>query len=292
MYKISVVVTTFNRPDYLKDSLFSVLNQIPGDFELDVVLVDDGSRIDYSSGILNELNDSRITLHRIENSGLSAARNYGVKFSKGDWICFLDDDDLWEQNKINKQIEASKLNPDAYLIHGKCQIIDAGGAKIDKYIGANRDKVHLRSGNVFWNAIGTWVVKAPTPLIKREVFNKVLFDESIKVGEDIDFYWRVFYFFKVHYLDEVLAFYREYESTQSERLSKKKLSYVGVEYKFYLNLTKSTHLNFSSRYKILQKLINSAKKRAIELNIPSPNKLKIIRFISPLYCLKYFSRIN
>ena len=102
---ISVIIPTYQRRDKLKITLESVLSQTYTNYE--VLIMDDGSN-DGTKEMVNSLNDSRIFYNWQKNTGGPAKpRNNGIKITKGDWIAFLDDDDVWKENKldeINKQI--------------------------------------------------------------------------------------------------------------------------------------------------------------------------------------------
>ena len=101
---ISVVIPLFNKEQIIEKTLRSVLSQDYDDFE--VVVVNDGST-DRSAEIVNRIDDSRIRLIEQENGGPSKARNTGTKYSKGDWLLFLDaDDELCESalRNLSKQV--------------------------------------------------------------------------------------------------------------------------------------------------------------------------------------------
>ena len=136
-------------------------------------------------------------------------------------------------------------------------------------------KAHKRSGYVFWNALCVWVVKSPTPLIRKSVFtDDLLFDETIKVGEDIDFYQRMFYRHKVKYINEPLAFYREYND--NSRLSFQNLKYIGLEQKIYDNFISMGVKNPFVLYKIAFRLLISGLKRYNDIFIEEPIKINFI----------------
>ena len=86
----SVIIPTYNRAHVITRSIESLIAQTESDFEL--IVVDDGS-VDNTATVLNAFSDSRIHYHRIENSGVCAARNYGAKLAKGNYLAFLDSDD-------------------------------------------------------------------------------------------------------------------------------------------------------------------------------------------------------
>lgn len=285
---ISVVIPTFNRLEFLEEAILSVINQTYK--QIEILVIDDGSNINYAEKICNKYKQCYY-LYK-ENGGLSSARNYGIKKAKGNYIAFLDDDDLWRNDKLDIQLKCLQDNPEIDCIHSSAKVIDEKGIETGEIIGASDKKAHKRSGYVFWNALGVWVVKSPTPLIRKKVFkNNLFFDETIKVGEDIDFYQRLFYKHKVFYINDSLAFYREYSNTK--RLSLMTDKYVGVEGKLYLNLKKMGFNSFITKYKVLYKLANVAKKRKLDLgtlNTANNSVIDILIYIYPLFFLNKYSK--
>src|SRR5262245_46961170 len=109
MPKVSVIIPTHNRADFLRDAIFSVLNQTFQDFE--IIVVDDAST-DNTSEVIGAFNDERIRYLRHDtNKGGSAARNTGILNSQCDYIAFLDDDDQWLPEKLAKQVDTLIASP-------------------------------------------------------------------------------------------------------------------------------------------------------------------------------------
>ncbi|MEO8533825.1 MAG: glycosyltransferase [Flavobacterium sp.] len=283
---VSVIITTYNRSAFLDEAISSVINQTYDNIE--IIVVDDGSSDNYAEAIC--ANFSNCHYYYKENGGLSSARNYGIVQAKGDYIAFLDDDDFWKNSKIEKQIKIVLEIPSVDCVHSSVAIVDENGNLTGHYYGASQNKISKRSGYVFWNALGAWVVKSPTPLIRKKVFQPdLLFDENIKVGEDVDFYQRMFYRHKVYYINEPLAFYREYNN--ENRLSLQQEKYIGIEKKMYDNFLKMNVKNPFILYKIAIKLLHSAVKKWNQLYLLNPIVLSKIDFYGrPVYCLrKYFN---
>ncbi len=101
--KVSVVIPTYNRADKVGPAIESVLGQTFTDLE--VIVVDDGSSDD-TGNILGEIYGDRIRYYFQTNQGASVARNQGIEHSRGEWIAFLDSDDLWERDKLEWQFKA------------------------------------------------------------------------------------------------------------------------------------------------------------------------------------------
>jgi glycosyltransferase involved in cell wall biosynthesis len=126
---VSVVVPTYNRAHCLGEAIDSVLGQSFQDFEL--IVVDDGST-DGTESLLEGYGD-RIKALRQKNSGVSAARNAGIKAARGPWIAFLDSDDTWEPDKLKVQTDDLRLRPDAIVHMVNCMIIDSEGQSLRQF---------------------------------------------------------------------------------------------------------------------------------------------------------------
>lgn len=289
MIKVSVIIPTYNRSSYLEEAIISVINQTYENLE--IIVVDDGSKEKYAEVICN--NYKKCNYYYKENGGLSSARNFGIQKAKGEYIAFLDDDDVWKENKLEVQCKILDKDTSIDCVHSSAIVINEKGEATGKIIGASEAKAYKRSGYVFWNALGVWVVKSPTPLIRKKVFTKdLLFDETIKVGEDIDFYQRLFFRHKVYYISKSLAYYREYNN--DNRLSFKIKKYIGVEKKLLNNLKKMGIKNVFILYKIKIRLALSAKKR-IHLINSNGFKLSVLDrvkvFLNPQRELNKYSKI-
>jgi glycosyltransferase involved in cell wall biosynthesis len=246
---VSVIITTYNRDTYLEEAIKSVSRQTYRNIE--ILVIDDGSKMRYGEILSKQYKNC--SYYYKENGGLSSARNFGISKATGEYIAFLDDDDLWIFNKLEKQVQVLDEMSNIDCVHSSAFVIDANGIETGQIIGATKEKAHKRSGNVFWNALGVWVVKSPTPLIRKKVFQPdMLFDETIKVGEDIDFYQRMFYRHKVFYIEEPLAYYRDY--ADEKRLSLQTDKYIGIESKMYSNFLKMKVRNPFVLYFIAVKL--------------------------------------
>lgn len=285
---VSVIITTYNREKYLDEAISSVINQTFKNFE--ILVIDDGSKQNYAENICNKYKDCYYFFKN--NGGVSSARNYGIRKSKGTYIAFLDDDDYWKPNKLEKQVKLLSKYTDVDCIHSSLEVIDEAGKRLNKNLGATKQKAHKRSGFVFWNALGVWLVKASTPLIRKKVFTKgLLFDESLEVGEDTDFYQRMFYKHKVLYINEPLAYYREYKD--AKRLSLQLEKYIGLEKKQLENFKKMNIKNPIVLYFITLRLTKSAQRRmylfnGYEISNNFFTKIKII--LRPHFFLNKFSK--
>jgi len=210
MPKVSVIIPTHNRAHFLRDAIFSVLNQTFQDFE--IIVVDDAST-DNTSEIVAAFNDERIRFLRHDiNKGGSAARNTGILNSQCDYIAFLDDDDEWLPDKLRKQMEILLASPpEVGGVYTGCLDVDkASGKVIRQYIPTKRG--NLSRELLIENCVGG----TSTILLRKVCLQQVgLFDESLPRSQDYDLWIRIsreFFFeciqeplFKYHVHDKKIS---------------------------------------------------------------------------------------
>lgn len=127
MPKVSVIMPAYNAEKTVAQAINSVTGQTFGDFEL--IVIDDCSK-DNTVGVIEDLakNDERIVLLKNEtNSGVAKTRNYGVSMAKGELIAFLDSDDMWRADKLEKQLVIFEKNTDAVISYTASSFIDSEG---------------------------------------------------------------------------------------------------------------------------------------------------------------------
>ncbi len=176
----SVIIPVFNREILLPRAIESVLNQSFKDFE--IIVIDDGST-DKSAQVAQSYG---VRVVKRKNGGVAAARNLGIKLSKGNIIAFLDSDDEWKKDKLKIQYEFFRQNP-SYKIHQTDEIWIRDG----KFL--NKKKIHQKKeGYIFENSCELCLISPSAVAIKRELFDEVgLFDESLRVCEDYDLWLRI-----------------------------------------------------------------------------------------------------
>jgi glycosyltransferase involved in cell wall biosynthesis len=179
---ISVVIPTYNRVSFLKDAIGSVLSQSYRDFEL--IVVDDGSTDETPELLLSY--GKKIKVITKANKGPSAARNRGIKAAKGKWIAFLDSDDVWKPDKLEKQVQFIKDNPDIKICQTE-EIWIRNGKRVNP-----RKKHEMHSGWIYEQCLPLCIVSPSSVMIHRDVFEKVgFFDETMPACEDYDLWLRI-----------------------------------------------------------------------------------------------------
>jgi glycosyltransferase involved in cell wall biosynthesis len=201
MPKVSVIIPTFNRAAFLKSAIESVLNQTYNDFE--IIIVDDNSS-DTTYEVVGNFEDERVKYirHR-ENKGVSAARNTAIKACNGKYIAFLDDDDEWVPEKLQKQVELQdKSPPNICGVYSDRLIIDRLSNKIiSKGLQSNKVRGNLLSQLALRNQINTCTV-----LLRKKCLDEVgMFDETISYMEDRDMWIRLSLNWDFEYINEPLT---------------------------------------------------------------------------------------
>ncbi|WP_341791057.1 glycosyltransferase family 2 protein [Rickettsia endosymbiont of Gonocerus acuteangulatus] len=173
--KVSVIIPLYNRINWTIEAIESVLIQTHQNFE--VLVIDDGSTDDVSKLIEICKKDKRIKYFRRENEGVSAARNFGIEKAKGEYIAFLDSDDLFMPNKIETQLRFMVEN-DRLFSHTSYQKIDEQG----KYLYSVDSGDFF--GQIFPQIINYCPIAVPTVMGRTSLFRQNLFPENIRNGED------------------------------------------------------------------------------------------------------------
>ncbi len=199
MPEVSVIIPTYNYGHFIKEAIKSVLSQSFSDLE--VIVVDDGST-DGTKNVISTFNDSRISYIFQNNGGLSSARNNGLINSSGEYIGFLDADDLWMPEKLELQLSIFKKKQNVGLVYTGYEVIDYSGTCI-----ATRN-VHKIEGDLISQLILGNIVSgsATTSLVRRKCYETVgLFDSTLKSCEDWDMWLRIALIAEFDYIDQPLA---------------------------------------------------------------------------------------
>ena len=210
MPQITVVLPTWNRAKWLKTSIESVLSQTFQDFEL--IVVDDAST-DNTDEILESFSGKIRTIFLNENLGVSAARNKAILQSDSKWISFLDSDDYWHAEKLEKQIKQTRLFP-KYHIHFTDEIWIRNGIRVNP-----KNKHRKRQGWIFKPSLALCLMAPSTVMLRRGLLERHgMFDEALPVCEDYDLWLRLTAYHPVALLNEKLM---TRQGGHSDQLSRK-----------------------------------------------------------------------
>lgn len=205
---VSVIIPTYNRGSFIKETINSVLNQTYQNFE--ILVIDDGST-DNTKEIVHSFNDQRIQYIHQKHSGFPAvARNTGMKIAKGEYIAFLDSDDLWFPQKLEKQMKLFEIYPGKLLISTNGIIFPV--KPYIRFLDFKRDKIislnELLRKNIIINS---------SVLMKRSIINEIGFldeNSALKSGQDYDYWLRLLKYKEnsILILKDILVKYRDHES--------------------------------------------------------------------------------
>ena len=206
--RVSVVIPTYNRADFVREAITSVLQQDYPDIEL--IVVDDGSR-DGTAAVVSGFGPAVQYLWQ-ENRGVSAARNRGVASSTGDLIAFLDSDDLWLPNKVSAQVAYFEAQAEAQACHTDEIWIRRG-------VRVNERHIHRKQGGwQFLASLPRCVISPSAVMMRRTLWDRLGgFDESLPACEDYDLWLRLTAVVPVGFLPERLVVKRGGHADQLSR---------------------------------------------------------------------------
>jgi glycosyltransferase involved in cell wall biosynthesis len=199
MPRVSIIIPTHNRKAFVLEAVGSVLAQTYEDFEL--IVVDDGSA-DGTGEALKRYEESLHYLYQA-NQGVSAARNNGLSLAQGEFIAFLDSDDLWLPKKLAIQIAFMDQHPEA-------QICYTDELWVRRGVRTNPKKRHAKySGEIYPHCLPLCIISPSSALMQRALFAQVgTFDPGLPVCEDYDLWLRVAARFPVFFIPQRLIIKR------------------------------------------------------------------------------------
>lgn len=198
----SVVIPLYNKKSHIQRSVFSVLNQSYGNFEL--IVVDDGST-DGSLDEIKDINDKRLKIFEKENGGVSSARNFGIKNASADYVAFLDADDEWNLAFLENICEMYRLFPDKGMYATGYRLVDEN-TEIIKVIKNKEQVFKIKDYFQEFLNLRAPVNNSSTTVIKRDLlFTVGLFPEDLKNFEDWNVSYKVALFDDVIYSQRVLS---------------------------------------------------------------------------------------
>lgn len=235
MPDFSIIIPLYNKESYVSETIQSVLNQTHANWEL--LIVNNGST-DNSVNVVRKYNDSRIKLMNSLGQGPGVARNYGIKKARGEWIQFLDADDLLKSDHLEKQLEVANA-------HLECDIVVC---RWEEFVEGNKDKKllnnpvgygmgeqALKDGAI---AFAPWAIHAAS--IKRNKLNNNFYwPEPLDrfLGEDIAFWFKLVNSYKVAYGWHCTALYRtQTPDCRTQNFNPEKW-FLGVDHAIKWNLS-------------------------------------------------------
>jgi glycosyltransferase involved in cell wall biosynthesis len=181
---ISVVIPVYNGERTIRCAVRSVLKQTFQDFEL--IVINDGSN-DSTVEILSTIDDPRLRVFSFPNRGLSVSRNRGIALASGEYISFLDADDLWTTDKLEDQLNALRQKPKAAICYSFTDFIDEAGNRLGYGINS------AKNGYVFPDLLAFYFVGSGSNALIRATALELTgqFDETLTAMEDWDLFLRL-----------------------------------------------------------------------------------------------------
>ena len=194
---VSVIIPTYNREKIIGRAIDSVFTQTWQDFE--IIVQDDGSR-DGTKAIV-EAYGPKVKYFFQENKGIAGARNGGMRHAGGQYLAFLDSDDYWLPAKLEKQMALFEKHPEYGMTASQCGSIQVDGSYREK----NRPG---KSGWILYDLFQKNFIRTSSAVITRACLEKIGgFDESLREGEEYDFWLRIAAEFAIGFINEPLTVY-------------------------------------------------------------------------------------
>ncbi len=204
MPKVSVIVPSYNRAEFITETIDSILAQDFIDFEL--LFIDDGST-DNTEAIVQGYcqNDSRVIYHKKANEERAKARTYGIQQARGEYIALVDSDDIWYPSKLEEQVNIMDAFEEVVLCYSSVDRIDMQSRSLPK---APRQHEGY-SGLVYFQLLNRNFIPSVTPMIRRSVLMEIGAQVTEFIPyEDWDFWLRISRRGQFHHIREPLGAYR------------------------------------------------------------------------------------
>jgi glycosyltransferase involved in cell wall biosynthesis len=218
---ISVIIPTYNARNTVLETIASV--QAQTHHNLEIIVINDGSTDDVLE-LLTPIADRRLQIHSYPNGGLPVARNRGIAQAQGEYIAFIDADDLWTADKLERQLQALKANPQAGLAYSWTYFMEENGQRF------HTDRPIWFAGNVLadlmlWN----FLCHGSNPLIKRTVIDAVgEFDPTLPSAEDWDYWLRIATQWEFALVPAPQIYYRQSGSAMSAKVETMEMAQLEV----------------------------------------------------------------
>ena len=223
---ISVIVPVFNSARYIKNGLLSILSQTYKNYE--IVIVDDGSDDHTREGIeevKNSFKDRKIIILAQSHKGAGAARNLGLEHAQAELVAFLDSDDLWLPEKLQRTVNIFNSRQEINLVSHDLIRIYQNGYK-EKFLLHRR---YNPRADYFVNLYKSNCLVTSTVTVKKSILFKVgMFDEDFPPAEEYDLWLKMAHLVKPYYIKEPLGYYLIREGSQSENVDRRLRQEIGV----------------------------------------------------------------
>lgn len=262
---VSVVIPTYNRKATLERAILSVLSQTYTDWEL--IIVDDGST-DGTEELVEKYISERIHYIKSEvNQGVSKTRNIGIRHAKGEYVAFLDSDDEWVAEKLEKQLKTMQEKGTKVVYCRFSRQYGEEGTEIMPHM----ERTEKLEGDIFYELLLGNYIGTPTMLIARDILEEVGgFNEELRNLEDYELILRIAKDFYIAFTEEILV--HTYALNDSINVN---LNYMFIAKKYLLELYREEYQRLGVYELVLSQMLELgelAKKIRISDIIKSPEK--------------------
>jgi glycosyltransferase involved in cell wall biosynthesis len=223
---ISIIIPAYNSEKTIKRTVESILNQSFSNFEL--IIINDGSN-DSTLDVISSIYDSRIKVFTYPNAGANVGRNRGINLAEGEFVSFIDADDIWTQDKLQSQFQALQDNPEATVSYSWTDYIN----EEDEFVVTG---THITAnGDVYEELLLTnFLENGSNPLIRKDALIELGgFDESLSAGQDWEMWLRLATKYKFVAVPKVQILYRLSPKSQSSNLTRQEKLCLQVLTKAY-----------------------------------------------------------
>lgn len=198
MSKVSILMNGYNAQEYLKEAIDSIYVQTFQDWE--IIFIDNCSTDDTKKIV--DSYDERIKYYKTEKTiPLGAARNYGIQYCNGEYVAFLDTDDIWLENKLKTQIRMMDDNENFQMCYGGVIYINETSKEINSFIP------NATNGNVFPTQLERYEINMQSVVIRNNI--KLLFDETKQFSPDFELFMKIAAEYQIGVIKEHLVKYRK-----------------------------------------------------------------------------------
>ena len=224
---VSAIITVYNNEQTVADAIESFLGQTFRNLE--IIVVDDGST-DGTRQLIEQRYGGQVRTVRQTNRGSAAARNAGVRSARGEYVAFMDGDDISLPERVRLQVRVLEQRPEVGLVYGNIYLMEAARRELRLRRGIGRYK----SGHVWHDLVIKNFVPFSTIMVRRECLHDIgLFDESIRSSEDWHLLVRLARRCEFFYLDEPLVQYRIHAHSKTANLEEKERAFKRVQAKIF-----------------------------------------------------------
>ncbi len=285
MAKVSILMNCYNSDKYLREAIDSVINQTYQNFE---IIFWDNQSTDDSAKIVQSYDDERIKyFYAPRHTSLYEGRNCALEYCQGEYLAFLDCDDLWMLTKLEKQVDILENNKHVVLVHTNTIFFNSD---------TNQEKIAnkrvLPSGYIFNEIVNKYHFSLETVIVRRSIMldNALSFGKDFNMIGDRDLLSMICFYGEVYYIDEILGKWRIHSNNFSKVLHStypKELKYMYLRFKkrFKKDFTKEMRVNIYSEL-VFRDALNMFEKSGVEVR-KKLNKISffnfkglILRFIS------------